>query len=227
MAPSPENSKLQNELTYLPAGQRLTNFPHAAFPPEVLAKPMQLVDFVGQTRALAASPVRQHANSAIFSRLWVPRPRHPLHQRQDERATISLREVYFTLTRMMNSVYRAIDSIRTSAKINMFRIAPLAPGFRAIPSNAEAEDLAWAMPQKADAMAMAKPEVIATQLAGDTGAGTSAANTDGARRTRASTVKTITENFLMRFLLSLKVPLGGGSRHPRAAGITLSANKPN
>jgi hypothetical protein len=39
-----------------------------------------------------------------------------------------------------------------------------APGFRAMPSQAAATAFAWAMPQPADAMAIEKPLVSATQL---------------------------------------------------------------
>ena len=66
----------------------------------------------------------------------------------------------------MAKVYSAIDSIRTKAKISMFVIAPAAPGLRAMPSEAAVEALACAIAQAAEAMAIAKPEVMATHCVG-------------------------------------------------------------
>jgi hypothetical protein len=51
---------------------------------------------------------------------------------------------YLTFRKTMAKVYRAIDSISTSAKIRAKRIAAAAPGFRASPSQAAAVALAWA-----------------------------------------------------------------------------------
>src|SRR6516165_1285944 len=65
---------------------------------------------------------------------------------------------------MMANVYSAIDSIKTSARMRANWMAGRAPGLRARPSQAAAVALDCAYPQPAEAIAIAKPEVMATQL---------------------------------------------------------------
>src|SRR5581483_2843858 len=69
-----------------------------------------------------------------------------------------------TFTKIITSVYRASDSISTRPSSSANRIAAAAPGFRAMPSAAAATALACARPHTAEAMAIEKPEVIATQF---------------------------------------------------------------
>jgi len=65
----------------------------------------------------------------------------------------------------MAKTYSASDSISTRARMSENRIAGAAPGLRARPSQAAEQALAWAMPQKAEAIAIAKPEVMAIHIA--------------------------------------------------------------
>jgi hypothetical protein len=53
-------------------------------------------------------------------------------------------DAYLTRMNIVANVYSAMDSISTSAKIRANRIAAVAPGFRAMPSQAAAVALAWA-----------------------------------------------------------------------------------
>src|SRR6516164_1816113 len=66
---------------------------------------------------------------------------------------------------MMANVYSAIDSISTKARMSANWMPGRAPGLRARPSQAAAVALDCAYPHAAEAMAMAKPEVMATHLA--------------------------------------------------------------
>src|SRR5260370_31666892 len=70
----------------------------------------------------------------------------------------------FTLTMMMANVYRARDSIRISPSSRANRIAAVAPGLRAMASAEEATALACARPHSPEAMAVEKPDVMATHL---------------------------------------------------------------
>src|SRR5882672_6274836 len=70
---------------------------------------------------------------------------------------------YFTLVKMMTSVQSASDSISTRPNNRAKRMAAAAPGLRPIPSAAAAVALACANPQPAEATAIEKPAVMATQ----------------------------------------------------------------
>src|ERR1700739_2478272 len=102
------------------------------------------------------------------------------------------------------------------------RIPAAAPGLRASPSHADEVARACAMPQNAEAIAMAKPDVMATQLVGSAAPGAPPwANAAGARNATASKANKITENFFIRVSPSLR---NGRSEvvpgQPRAAGLT-------
>src|SRR5579871_6981046 len=71
-------------------------------------------------------------------------------------------------------------------------------------------------------MAIAKPEVMATQFVGSGPAPPAVcAKAAGASKQMPAMANSATKYFLiMCFSLRYKLPLGGGSRHPRAAGLT-------
>src|SRR5512143_2130744 len=70
---------------------------------------------------------------------------------------------------MMTRVYSASDSISTKPRINAKRMAAVAPGLRAMASAAPATAFACPRPQRPLAMAMEKPEEMATQLVAGAG----------------------------------------------------------
>src|SRR3954464_1822362 len=69
-----------------------------------------------------------------------------------------------TFAKMITRVYNARDSMSTSPSSKANRMAADAPGLRAMASAEAATALACARPQRPEAMAMAKPDVMATHL---------------------------------------------------------------
>src|SRR5271167_301129 len=98
---------------------------------------------------------------------------------------------------MMAKVYNAIDSINTNARMSANWIAGRAPGLRARPSQAAAVALDWAYPQPAEAMAIAKPEVMATQLVADPAPPAGPCANAGTANSRAA--KPIKNSMTLRF----------------------------
>src|SRR5205823_14601375 len=116
---------------------------------------------------------------------------------------------------MMANVYRARDSIRISPSSRANRIAAEAPGLRAIASAEEATALACARPHSPEAIAMEKPDVMATHFL------TSSAPDVWAKIGLAKTNSASSRNsfvFIVMLLL-YDSPSGGGSRHPLTAGL--------
>src|SRR2546425_8593656 len=99
-------------------------------------------------------------------------------------------------------------------------MAAEAPGLRAMPSAAAATALAWARPQSPEAIAMAKPDVMATHLLTSSAPLISAPNIGLAHASSASRTKN-SFGFIMCYS-SYEFASGGGSRHPLAAGLTLT-----
>src|SRR5713226_1377459 len=103
-----------------------------------------------------------------------------------------------------------MDSISTSDSTSAKRMAAVAPGFRAMLS-------------QADAIAMAKPGVISTQFV-DEPALPSAANATGARRQIARATNRKVADFFIELLLSYEMAARRWLPDtPRAAGITLGS----
>src|SRR5579871_2448731 len=74
------------------------------------------------------------------------------------------RRTYFAdVKKMITNVYNASDSISAKPRIRAKRIASLAPGLRAMPSQAAAVALACANPQTAEAIAMENPAAMKPQ----------------------------------------------------------------
>src|SRR5207249_1063994 len=125
-----------------------------------------------------------------------------------------------TLAKIMTRVYNARDSISTSPSSKANRIAADAPGLRAMASAEEATALACASPQRPEAMAMAKPDVMATHLLTSSAPLISAPNIGLAHASSASRTKN-SFGFIVCYS-SYEFASGGGSRHPLTAGLTLT-----
>src|SRR6185436_18459331 len=100
-----------------------------------------------------------------------------------------------------------------------------APGLRAMASAEAATALACANPQRPEAIAMAKPEVIATHLLTSSAPLISAPNIGLAQISNAIATRIIFV-FTCVCSSSYEFASGGGSRHPLAAGLTLGGIMP-
>src|SRR5512142_2084316 len=115
---------------------------------------------------------------------------------------------YFTLAKMITRVYSANDSISARPRISDNWMPGRAAGLRARPSAAAAVALACPRPHTAEAMAIAKPEVIATQLVP---AGAAPwAKTGTARHMKASAMKTRLRVLRIGVSPCCRLPSGGG-----------------
>src|SRR5579862_9617324 len=123
-----------------------------------------------------------------------------------------------TFTKMITSVSSARVSINTRPRIIAARIAPAAPGLRAMPSHADDATRDWPNAPPKAASAMPNAAEIATQFV-PAATAPPCANATGLTSITAPKTTNRYKSFLI--VPPMNLPPGGGFRHPQAAGLTL------